>query len=107
LQSNFQAAHGVVVNGYHSLKLARVLVRFDHTARFIVNANHNIMRAAAKLGVADCVRDGFLPAILQPTEWQRIRKQGRHRICLCAARFARHLRSDGAMLSWRSLSNPL
>jgi hypothetical protein len=25
------------------LELARVLVRFDHIARFIVNANHSIM----------------------------------------------------------------
>ena len=26
-----------------ALELARVLVRFDHVARFIVNANHSIM----------------------------------------------------------------
>ena len=36
--------------GYHFLRLfelARVLVRFDHVASFIVNANHGIMSAAA------------------------------------------------------------
>jgi hypothetical protein len=33
-------------------ELARVLVRLDHVARFIVNANHSIMRAAEKLCVS-------------------------------------------------------
>jgi len=41
----------------------------DHVARFIVNADHRVMRAAAKLRVSDCVRDF---GALQPTEWQRI-----------------------------------
>ena len=31
-------------------KLALVLVRFDHVASFILNANHGIMRATAMLG---------------------------------------------------------
>jgi hypothetical protein len=38
-------------------KIARVLVRLDHVARFIVNANHSIIRPAEKLRVADCVTD--------------------------------------------------
>ena len=33
-------------------ELARVLVRLDHVASFIVNANHSIMRAAEKLCVS-------------------------------------------------------
>jgi hypothetical protein len=41
-------------------EITRVLVRLYHVARFIVNANHGIMRTAEKLcvanGVADCVR---------------------------------------------------
>src|SRR5438876_127802 len=35
-------------------EIARVLVRLDHIARFIVNANHSIVRSAVKLCVADC-----------------------------------------------------
>jgi hypothetical protein len=31
------------------IQIARVLVRFDHVATLIVNANHSIMCAAAKL----------------------------------------------------------
>jgi hypothetical protein len=42
---------------YHSLKIARVLVHFNHVARFIVNANHSITRAAAKLCAANCIAD--------------------------------------------------
>jgi|SRR5260370_995052 len=36
-------------------ELTSVLVRVDHVARFIVNANHGIMRAAGKLCVVDCI----------------------------------------------------
>jgi hypothetical protein len=35
-------------------EIARVLVRFDHVASFIVKVNHGIMRTAEKLGLADC-----------------------------------------------------
>jgi len=35
-------------------EIARVLVRLDHIARFIVNANPSIVRSAVKLCVADC-----------------------------------------------------
>ena len=52
-------AGSVLPKIYASLKLACVLVPLDHVARFIVNANHGIVRAAAKLCVADCVTDCF------------------------------------------------
>src|SRR5260370_40394805 len=48
-----------------------VLVRLDHIARFIVNANHSIVRAAAKLCVADCITDRIWLAIPAQTEWPR------------------------------------
>jgi hypothetical protein len=35
-------------------EIARVLVRFNHIARVIVNANHSIVLAAVKPRVADC-----------------------------------------------------
>jgi hypothetical protein len=38
-------------------ELAHVLVRLDHVARIIINANHGIMPAAEKLRVVDCVAD--------------------------------------------------
>jgi hypothetical protein len=60
---------------YGSLKSARVLVRFDHIARFIVNANHSVMWTAAMLRVADCVVDRIRFAVPQPIEWQRIGTQ--------------------------------
>ena len=52
-----------------------MLVRFDHIARFIVNANHSVMWTAAMLRVADCVVDRIRFAVPQPTEWQRIGNQ--------------------------------
>jgi hypothetical protein len=33
-----------------------VLVRCNHVARFIVNANDSIMQATERLGLVDCVR---------------------------------------------------
>jgi len=36
-------------------ELARVLVRLNHVASFIINANHSIVWAAEKLCVADCI----------------------------------------------------
>jgi hypothetical protein len=38
-------------------EVARVLVRFNHVASFIVNANHSVMRPVAKLCVVDCAAD--------------------------------------------------
>jgi hypothetical protein len=54
------------------LEIARVLMRLNHVASFIVNANHSIMRAAVKLCVADCVADRVWLAVPQPPEWQHI-----------------------------------
>src|SRR4029434_7839003 len=48
----------------------RVLVRFDHVARIIVNANHSIMCPAEKLGVADCVAGCVWLTIPKSPEWQ-------------------------------------
>jgi hypothetical protein len=38
-------------------EIARVLVRFDHIARVIVNADHSITRPTVKLRVANCSAD--------------------------------------------------
>jgi hypothetical protein len=43
--------------GSRLLKIPNVLVRFDHSARFIENANHDGMRATEKFCVTDCVAD--------------------------------------------------
>jgi len=37
-----------------------VLVRLDHVARFIVNANHSVVRPAVEFGVADRIPDRVL-----------------------------------------------
>ena len=48
---------------------ARVLVRFNHVTRIIVNANHSIVGAAVKLRVV-CIlmwtEDSFLGELLKP-----------------------------------------
>src|SRR5262245_22239904 len=54
------------------LEIALVLVRLDHVASRIVNANHGIVRTAVELRISDCIRDGIRLAIPQPTEWQHI-----------------------------------
>src|SRR4029453_15472186 len=43
----------------------RVLVRLDHIASFIINANHSIMWAAAVHCVADCMKGRPYPALYQ------------------------------------------
>jgi len=53
-------------------EIARVLVRFAHVASGIVNANRDIMRAAAVHCVADCNIQRVIP---QPPERQHIRDQ--------------------------------
>ena len=50
------------------LEIASVLVRVDYVASLIVNANHSVMRAAKKLGVADCIADCVWLAIPQGTD---------------------------------------
>ena len=57
------------------LEIARVLVRFDHVASFIVNVDHGVMRSAALAGVADCIAGSVRSVMPQPTEWQRIGNQ--------------------------------
>jgi hypothetical protein len=49
-----------------------MLVRFDYVSRFIVNANHGIVRSTAVPRVIDCRARVLIP---QPTEWQRIGNQ--------------------------------
>src|SRR5947207_2377849 len=51
-------------------ELARLLVRFDHIASFIINVNHCVVRTAQKLGVVDCTADCVWLAIPQPTKRQ-------------------------------------
>jgi hypothetical protein len=53
-------------------EIARVLVRLNHVARRIVNANHGVMGATAVLRVIDCRARVLIP---QSAEWQRIRNQ--------------------------------
>jgi hypothetical protein len=53
-------------------QIACVLVRCDHVASFIVNADHGGMSPAAMLRVPDCVIRFGVP---EPTEWQRIGNQ--------------------------------
>ena len=57
-------------------ELACLLVCPDHIASLIINANHSVLRAAAKLRVfdrvADCIRDCIRLAVPEATEWQRI-----------------------------------
>ena len=55
-----------------------VLVRLDHVACFIVNANQGIVLMAAMFGVSDCVRNRILITIPEPTERQRIRNRSTH-----------------------------
>ena len=53
-------------------ELARVLVRLDDVASFIINVNHCVVRTAQKLGVVDCTADCVWLAVPQPTEWQHV-----------------------------------
>jgi len=50
-------------------------VHVDHIGRFIVNANHGIMGAAAVLCVSDCVAGRIWLAVPKATKWQRIGNQ--------------------------------
>jgi len=44
MEMDFSGKHDVTrVKACHSLKIALVLVRFDHVASIIVNADHSIM----------------------------------------------------------------
>jgi hypothetical protein len=47
----------------------------DHITRVIVNANHGVVLAAAKLCGADWVSDCIRFAVQQATQWQHIGNQ--------------------------------
>jgi hypothetical protein len=49
-----------------------VLVRLDHVASVIVNANHSIVRPTVMLRVADCIAHCIRLAVPQATEWERL-----------------------------------
>jgi hypothetical protein len=53
-------------------ELTFVLVRFDHIALGIVNANHSIMRPAVEFYVADCIPDCVWAAIPQWAVWEHV-----------------------------------
>ena len=79
-------------------KIARVLVRLDHVARFIVDPNHGVMRAAIELCVVNCVADCVWVTVPQATEWQRIGNQNDAALIFAGADFVnvhgRRLASD-------------
>ena len=58
-------------------EIAFVLVRLDHVARFIVNANHSIMSAAAMLCVVHCVADCVWFTVARQSKWRFDRKINR------------------------------
>ena len=64
-------------------ELASVLVRLNHVASFIVNANHSIVRATVIFRVDDCIRDGIRPTTPESPEWQTS-EIDRRRVYLCA-----------------------
>jgi hypothetical protein len=73
-----QEAESVGTVTSHALPLfeiASVFVRLDHVPSFIVNANHGIMRPAAKLCVVDCIASCVWLAVPQANEWQRVGNQ--------------------------------
>src|SRR5205809_6063582 len=49
-------------------ELALVVVRLDHVARRIVNADYRIMGAAVKLPVANCIADCVRLGIFRPRQ---------------------------------------
>ena len=62
------------------IEIALVLVRLNDIASRIVNANHGIMRPAAMLRVADCIRDSHTTT----DQTAAHRTLDRRRVCLCA-----------------------
>jgi hypothetical protein len=50
-----------VLPGSPLFEIAGVVVRPNQVARFMVNANHGVVRPAAMLGVLDCVADFHVP----------------------------------------------
>ena len=68
--------------GLRFFELSRVLVRFDHSAQFSENANHNVMRAAIKLRITNRVANRIRLGTLQSAklvfvaEGDRFERQG-------------------------------
>src|SRR5439155_18000072 len=58
-----------------SMKIARLLVRFDHVAGLIINADHSVVRPAEKFCITNRVADCVRLAVPEATEWQRIGNQ--------------------------------
>ena len=56
----------------HSLKIARVLVRFDYVTSNIVTRITASCERLSKLRIVNCVADCVWLAVTQPTEWERI-----------------------------------
>jgi hypothetical protein len=67
-----EAEQAQIDRGLPLFELARVLVRLDHIASVIVNANHGIVWAAVEFRVVDCVPDCIRFAVLKATEWQHL-----------------------------------
>jgi hypothetical protein len=57
----FQRAARTGVETSRFFEVAVVLLRIDHVVRFIVNADHSIVRAAEELRIIDCIRRLFVP----------------------------------------------
>jgi hypothetical protein len=70
-------------------ELALVLVRLDHVASRIINANHSIVRAAVMLRAADCIADRIRPVVPQPTESQGIADEIDAAFVFAGANFAK------------------
>jgi len=60
------------VNTLALFEIALVLVRFDHVANIIVNANQSVMRATIMHRVADRVASRVRSTITKLTKRQRI-----------------------------------
>ena len=78
-------------------QLARVLVRFKHIVRFIVNANHGIMRATAKLALSRARRRSNFLALFLSARWRRFDRWLAHRRWLAHAQIAILLGRDSRL----------
>jgi hypothetical protein len=80
-------------------EIANVLVRLDHVARCIVNANHGIVRPAVKFCVTNCMVGRIGLGVPQPTKWQRIGNQIDNRDDLCAGALRKRASKCGERLA--------
>jgi hypothetical protein len=84
--------HGVKVT-LPLFEVARVLVRFHHVARFIVNADHSIMWVAPF-------------DVPEPTEWQRIGNQSVSTFLYKSAKMLRQTRSPSWVVTVKRNPRP-